>query len=112
MLHRTEMGRSRLREEQLLTRALPLMSRKPKQLTGVHSSAPEGEGAIMPATWGRAGIRSWKRKAGVFWKQQGGEEKSSFTGTWVRGVTEKGIVSPQDEAMKSSMTLLRADSIE
>lgn len=62
----TEMGIWRHREEQSLRRALPLMRRKPEQLMGVHTSATEGEDTVMPATWGRAEIMSWKRKTGGF----------------------------------------------
>lgn len=77
-----ERDRLRPREEEQFIQALSMISRKPKQLTGVHSSALEGEGAILSARG--AGMKHWKRKAGVSWKL--GEESSCTEASLVRGI--------------------------
>lgn len=77
-----ERDRLRPREEEQFIQALSMIRRKPKQLMGVHSSALEGEGAILSAR--RAGMKHWKRKAGVSWRL--GEESSCTEASLVRGV--------------------------
>lgn len=45
-------------------------------------------------------------------RQEASESKGKKVATQTCHVTEKGGVRPQDEAVKSSVALLRADSIE